>query len=60
MEKYDVIILGTGPNGLTAGAYLTKAGLKVLLLENGMSQGEGLIPRIWLFLAISTTSTPYT
>jgi len=32
-ENYDVIIIGGGPNGLTAACYLSKAGQKVLLLE---------------------------
>ena len=31
--RYDVIILGAGHNGLVAAAYLTRAGLSVLLLE---------------------------
>src|SRR2546423_1211325 len=31
--KYDVVILGAGHNGLVAAAYLTRAGLSVLLLE---------------------------
>jgi len=31
--KYDVVILGTGHNGLVAAAYLARAGLTVLLLE---------------------------
>ena len=30
---YDVIIIGAGHNGLTAAAYLAKAGLRVLSLE---------------------------
>jgi len=42
MRKYDVIIIGAGPNGLTAGAYLAKAGLKVLLLEQRNEIGGGL------------------
>jgi len=33
MEDYDVIIIGGGVSGLTAGAYLAKAGLKTLVLE---------------------------
>src|SRR2546427_9565858 len=32
-SDYDVIILGGGHNGLVAGGYLARAGLKVLLLE---------------------------
>lgn len=31
--KYDVVVIGGGHNGLTAAAYLAKAGRKVLLLE---------------------------
>lgn len=33
MEKYDIIIIGAGHNGLTCAAYLLKAGYRVLLLE---------------------------
>lgn len=42
MGKYDVIIIGAGQNGLTAGAYLAKAGLKVLLLEKRFETGGGV------------------
>lgn len=31
--KYDVIVIGSGHNGLVCGAYLSKAGLKTLVLE---------------------------
>jgi len=31
--QYDVVILGAGHNGMVAAAYLTRAGLSVLLLE---------------------------
>ena len=41
-QKYDVIIIGGGPNGLEVGAYLSKAGQKVLLLEKRFEVGGGL------------------
>jgi phytoene dehydrogenase-like protein len=42
MKQYDVIIIGAGPNGLAAGAYLCRSGLKVLLLERQLEAGGGL------------------
>ena len=33
MSDYDVIVIGGGINGLTAAAYLGRAGLKTLVLE---------------------------
>lgn len=36
---YDVIIIGGGPAGMTAGLYAARGGLKVLLLEKGMKGG---------------------
>jgi phytoene dehydrogenase-like protein len=42
MAKWDGIIIGAGPNGLVTGAYLAKAGLKVLLLEKRFELGGGL------------------
>jgi len=40
MAKYDVIIIGGGPAGLTAGLYASRAGLKSLLLERGALGGQ--------------------
>ena len=42
-EVFDVIIIGAGPNGLAIGAYLSKAGEKVLLLEKRLEEGGGLM-----------------
>ncbi|MEW6201406.1 MAG: NAD(P)/FAD-dependent oxidoreductase [bacterium] len=39
---YDVIIIGGGPNGLTCGAYLARAGLSVLVAERRHETGGGL------------------
>jgi thioredoxin reductase (NADPH) len=40
MAKYEAIIVGGGPAGLTAGLYSARAGLKTLLLERGMFGGQ--------------------
>src|SRR5918996_6348636 len=36
---YDVAIVGAGPNGLTAAAYLALAGARVVLLERRFERG---------------------
>lgn len=43
MEKiYDVIIIGSGPGGMTAALYASRANLSVLVLEKGVPGGEML------------------
>ncbi len=39
--EYDVVIIGGGPNGLLAGSYLSRAGLKVIVLERRHEMGGG-------------------
>lgn len=39
-NKYDVIVLGAGPAGLTAGIYLSRARQKVLLVDPGTAGGQ--------------------
>jgi len=39
-KKYDVIIIGGGPAGLTAGLYTARTRLKSLLIEKGMVGGN--------------------
>ena len=43
MERYDVIIIGGGPAGLTAGLYTSRAGLKSLLVERGALLGGQMV-----------------
>lgn len=40
MPKYEVIIIGGGPAGLTAGLYTSRAGLKSLLVERRIVGGQ--------------------
>ena len=40
MERYDVLIIGAGPAGLTAGLYCGRARLKTVIVEKGVSGGE--------------------
>ena len=39
-QKYDVVIIGGGPAGLTAGLYTSRAGLSSLLIEQGVAGGQ--------------------
>jgi len=38
-ERYDIVIVGGGPNGMTAAAYLAKCGLSVCVLEERSEAG---------------------
>lgn len=40
MELYDVIIVGAGPGGLTAGLYAGRSKLNVIAIEQGLPGGE--------------------
>ncbi len=41
-KKYDVVIIGSGPNGLAAGIYLSQAGYSVLIIEAAEVAGGGM------------------
>jgi phytoene dehydrogenase-like protein len=41
MKEYDLIVVGSGHNGLIGGCYLAKSGLKVLVLEKREILGGG-------------------
>lgn len=53
MSTYDIVVMGAGHNGLTAAAYMAKAGKKVLVLERkphfggGVSTRELIQPGFW-------------
>lgn len=42
MQEFDAIIIGSGPNGLSAGIELAKNNLKVLILEASETVGGGM------------------
>lgn len=44
-ELYNVIILGGGPAGLTAGIYAMRAALKTVLIEKGLPGGQVAITK---------------
>ncbi len=45
MSQYDIVVMGAGHNGLTAAAYMAKAGKKVLVLERKPHYGGGVSTR---------------
>jgi phytoene dehydrogenase-like protein len=48
-SEWDVAIIGAGPNGLILGAYLARAGAKVIVLERRNEIGGGLATEEILF-----------
>lgn len=40
MKQYDVIIVGAGPGGLSAGIYSSRRNLKTLIIERGVIGGQ--------------------
>ncbi len=44
-EHYDLVIIGGGPSGLTAGIYAMRAALKTILIEKALPGGQMAIPK---------------
>jgi len=42
-NHYDVIVIGAGPAGLTAGIYLSRARLKTLIVSEGIAGGQMIL-----------------
>lgn len=40
MKKYDVVVIGAGPGGMTAALYAARANLKVAMLDRGVYGGN--------------------
>jgi thioredoxin reductase (NADPH) len=40
MSDYDVVVIGSGPAGLTSAIYAVRAGLSTLILEKGLTGGQ--------------------
>jgi phytoene dehydrogenase-like protein len=57
LAKYDVVVVGAGHNGLICGAYLAKAGAKVLVLESRPLVGGACVTEeTWPGFKINTFS----
>lgn len=56
MHKYDVVIIGAGPAGLTAGLFLTKKGFNVLVVEKQKFPRDKTCGDIYLPLCFSILS----
>ena len=48
-SRYDVVVVGGGPNGLIAAAYLSRAGMRVCVCERRYEIGGGLATEEILF-----------
>ena len=48
MKNFDIIIIGAGPNGLSAASYLSKSGKKVLVVEKSPEYLWPKLKNFWI------------
>jgi thioredoxin reductase len=54
VEEYDLIIIGGGPAGLTAGIYAGRQGMKAMILEMMTGAGSGyMVPSMENYLDLN-------
>lgn len=59
MNQYDIIIIGAGPGGLTAGIYASRQGTKTLIIDKDHSGGLGLeVPQMENYPGFNNISGP--
>lgn len=52
MEKFDIVIIGAGPGGLTAGIYAGRQGTKNLIIDRGLAGGIGREVPKWKIIQV--------
>jgi phytoene dehydrogenase-like protein len=58
MASFDGIVIGAGHNGLALAAYLTRAGMRIVVLERNRRIGADQAPKSVSFPASSSICTP--
>ena len=56
-KMYDLIIVGGGPGGLTAGIYAMRAALKTVLIEKGLTGGQMTMSDEVSLMSLTTAGT---
>ena len=54
MERYDLIVVGAGPSGLSAAVEAAKRGMKVIVFDENEKPGGQLFKQIHKFFGSNT------